>query len=127
MELNQKSLKGNKAVKIPAGSLSFKENLALLSKENYVYWNMLNYCDQRLRKLSENKNIDILEYNTLYNQKCSNYEYLFFNGLRSKMREKLYDDQINEFNNNYDNIYHPYNPYLQKYHGQYLRSYQLFD
>jgi hypothetical protein len=121
------SIGGNRAVKVTSGILTDNEQNALFSREGFIYWSMLNTCDGDLRELSQTKNIDVLEYNTLFSQKCARYEKLFYGALRSKMREKMYDDQIKEFSTNYDGIYHPYNPYLQKYNGDYLRTYQLFD
>lgn len=120
-------LKGNKAVKVNAGVLSQEENEQLFSKETFTYWNMLGFCESHLQSLASSKNIDILEYQTLFNDKCLKYEKLFFSAMRTKMREKLYDDQEKEFTSNYQGIYHPYNPYLQKYNGAYLRSYQLYE
>lgn len=120
-------LKGNKAVKIPSENLSRQEADGIFSREGYIYLNMLQICQTQIEDLSFSKNIDILEYNALFNQRCGRYEKLFYHALRTKMREKLYNDQIKEFNGNYQGIYHPYNPYLQKYNGEYLRSYQLFD
>ena len=118
---------GNRAVKINAEMLSREESGALFSKESFVYWHMLNFCQGFIEDLAVTKNIDALEYQTLLNQKCHKYEKLFYGALRSRMREKLYNDQIKEFSGNYQGVYHPYNPYLQKYNGDYLRSYQLFD
>jgi hypothetical protein len=120
-------LKGNKAVKVNAGILSKEENEQLFSKETFTYWNMLGFCELHLQSLASSKNIDILEYQTLFNDKCLKYEKLFFSAMRTKMREKLYDDQEKEFTSNYQGIYHPYNPYLQKYNGAYLRSYQQYE
>lgn len=120
-------LKGNRAVKVPSGILSQKLEMDLLTREQFIYWKMLNHCQGEVVKIASVKNIDILEYQALYNQRCSNLEKLYFNNLRSKMREKMYFDQIKDFANDYEGIYHPYNPYLQKYHGEYLKTYQLFE
>lgn len=120
------NLKGNRAVKIPSDVLSYREQMALFSRDGYIYWNMVNFCQSFIEELAITKNIDILEYNTLLNQKCHKYEKLFFGALRQKMREKMRNDQIREFADNYNGIFHPYNPYLQKYNGEYLRTYQQF-
>lgn len=120
-------LKGNRAVKIPAGPLSNSEAIAINTRDVFVYYNMLNTCEGKLRELSDSKNIDIVEFNHLFGLKCQKYEKLFYNAMRTRFREKMYHDQIKEFNGNYQGVYHPYNPYMQKYHGEYLRSYQLFD
>lgn len=119
-------LLGNTAVKVKAGLLTIGEQQALFSREGFIYYSMLNTCEGELKHLVNTKNIDLLEYNALYGQKCAKYEKLFYSALRSKMREKMYNDQIKEFSGNYEGIYHPYNPYLQKYNGDYLRTYQMF-
>ena len=120
-------LKGNRAVKITGDILSHQESEQLYSKETFIYYNMLNFCDAHIQALAQSKNIDILEYQSLFNSKCRKYEKLFYASLRSGMRQKLYNDQAKEFSGNYQGIYHPYNPYLQKYNGAYLKTYQLFD
>jgi hypothetical protein len=119
-------MNGNKAVKIPNTTLDYNLEKSLMSQESFIYYGILTKCESELSKLSEFKNIDILEYQTLFNQRCAKYEKLFFNTLRAQMRQKMYDDQIKDFSANYDKIYHPYNPYLQKYNGAYLRNYQQF-
>lgn len=121
------SLKGNTAIKIPSNYLTTEESKYFMNREGFIYNMMLNYCDADLVNLAETKNIDILEYQTLFNQKCGRFEKLYFKSLRTAFREKLYDDQIKEFSGNYTNIYNSYNPYVQKYSGAYLKSYQLFD
>jgi hypothetical protein len=120
-------LKGNRAVKINSSRLSNDESNQLWSKEGFIYYNMLNFCQGFVEELATSKNIDILEYHTLLNQKCHKFEKSFYNSMRAKMREKMYNDQVKEYSGNYVGIYHPYNPYLQKYNGAYLRTYQLFD
>ncbi len=121
-------LNGNRAVKIKSGPLTQLESLALYSKELFTYFNMLGYCESHIKNFASVNNIDLLEYQSLYEFNCRKYEKLFYSSLRTRMREKIYNDQINEFSANYsDGIYHPYNPYLQKYNGAYLRTYQLFD
>ena len=121
-------LKGNRAVKVPAGLLNEHLFLALDSKETYTFYNMVGFCEDHLKEVAAAKNIDLLEYQALFDFKCKKYEKLFFAAIRGKMREKIYYDQIKEFSSNYsDGIYHPYNPFLQKYNGAYLRNYQLFD
>jgi hypothetical protein len=119
-------IQGNKAIKVPNDQFDMNLDQHLMSVEGYVYLGILNKCEGELAKLSEFKNIDILEYQSLFNQRCAKYEKLFFNNLRSKMREKMYQDQIKEFSSDYSEVYHPYNPYLQKYSGAYLRTYQQF-
>lgn len=119
-------LKGNRAVKISSDVLTNAESDQLYSKEGYVYYHMLGYCQGYLTELAQSESIDVLEYNTLFNQKCAKYEKLFYASIRSRMREKMHNDQIKEFSSNYEGIFHPYNPYLQKYTGAYLRNYQLF-
>jgi GR25 family glycosyltransferase involved in LPS biosynthesis len=119
-------LKGSKAVKINSDVLTFGEANALFSREGYIYLHMLNHCQKHLETLAAMKNIDILEYNSLFSLRCSRFEKLFYSALRTKAREKMHDDQVKEFAGNYLGIYHPHNPYLQKYHGAYLRTYQLF-
>jgi hypothetical protein len=121
------NLNGIRAVKVPAGPLSNDESRNLFSKEGYIYWNALSFCQSHIEELAATKNIDILEYQAMLNQNCHKFEKMFYGALRMKMREKIYNDQIKEFSNSYDRIFHPYNPYLQKYNGAYLRSYQLFD
>jgi len=118
------NLGGNKAVKITNGQFTEREENALFSREGFIYYNLLNLCDAQVTNLAKTKNIDLLEYNALFNSRCSKYEKLYFDALRTKMREKLYKDQIKEINGNYENIYNPYNPYLAKFHGDYLRTYQ---
>lgn len=120
-------LNGKRAVKISADALSYDEQKALFSQEGFVYWTALNFCQSHFEEMAATKNLDMLEYNTLFNQKCHKYEKLFYGALRMKMREKMYNDQVKEFSGNYEGIYHPYNPYLQRYTGAYLKSYQLFD
>lgn len=118
---------GNQAIKIPAGKFSIAEEKEILnSKDMFVYSSMLKYCESNLKKMAIAKNIDILEYNALFDNHCSQYEKLFYSGLRKKYREKYYNDQKNEFYMPTGEMYHPYNPYLQKYHGDYLRTYQQF-
>jgi len=118
------NLGGNKAVKISNDRFTNLEENALFSREGYIYYNLLNLCDAQVSDLAKTKNIDLLEYNALFNSRCGKFEQLYFDVLRTKMREKLYLDQIREINGNYENIYHPYNPYLGKLNGSYLRSYQ---
>jgi hypothetical protein len=120
------SFKGNRAVKIPNEELNSDLKSSLFDMESYIHLNILTKCEEELAKLSEFKNIDILEYQSLFQQRCAKFEKLFFHTLRTKMRERLVDDQIHEFTKNYEGIYHPYNPYLQKYNGAYLRNYQQF-
>ena len=120
-------LKGNRAVKINSGRLTESEAAAVFSKESYTFYNMLGFCEAHIQGMAQSKNIDILEFQALFDYKCKKYEKLFFASLRTRMREKMYQDQIKDFSGNYDGIYHPYNPYLQKYNGEYLRTYQLFD
>lgn len=119
---------GNQAIKIPANRLSKQEREQVLeSKEVFVYSEMLNQCEERLNKFAFVKNIDILEYNALFNSQCSNYEKMYESAVRKQFKRKYYNDQKKEF---YlpigNNMYHPYNPYLQKYNGAYLKSYQEF-
>ncbi len=118
------SLNGNRAVKTPSGALSIREREALFSQEGFIYWNILNFCESHINEVAHAKNIDVLEYQALQNQQCHKYEKLFYGSLRAKMREKMYNDQAKEFSGNYDGIFDPYNPYLQKYSGAYLRNYQ---
>ncbi len=120
------NLGGNKAVKITNGQFSNREEIALYSREGFIYYNLLNLCDAQITNLAKTKNIDLLEYNALFSSRCGKYEKLYFDVLRTKMREKLYRDQIKEINGNYENIYNPYNPYLAKFTGSYLRTYQKF-
>jgi hypothetical protein len=120
------SINGNKAVKIPNTILNYELENQIMSQESFIYYGILTNCESGLAKLSETKNIDILEYQTLFSQRCAKYEKLFFSTIRAKMREKMYNDQIKDLSANYDQIYHPYNPYLQKYNGAYLRNYQQF-
>lgn len=120
-------LKGNRATKINADVLTQEETAQLFSKESFTFYSMLGFCENHIQSLARSKNIDILEYQTLFNSKCRKYEKLFYGSLRTLMRQKIYNDQVKEFSANYQGIYHPYNPYLQKYNGAYLRSYQLFD
>ncbi len=120
------TINGNKAVKIPNNILNYDLEKSLMSQESFIFYGILTRCEGELAKLSEYKNIDILEYQTLFKQRCSKYEKLFLNTLRANMREKMYNDQIKELSNGYDQIYHPYNPYMQKYNGAYLRNYQMF-
>ena len=119
-------LKGNRAVKIDAETFTLETEKELVTKENYIFWHMLNTCQSYLDDQAKVKNIDLLEYNILFSEKCSKYEKLYYHSLRTRMREKMYNDQIKEYSSNYDGIYHPYNPYLQKLNGAYLRSYQIF-
>jgi len=118
------NLGGNKAVKITNGQFTDREENALFSREGFIYYNLLNLCDAQVTNLAKTKNIDLLEYNALFSSRCGKYEKLYFDALRIKMREKLYNDQIREINGNYEGIYHPYNPYLGKFNGAYLRTYQ---
>ena len=106
------SVNGNKAVKIPNTTLDYQLEKSLISQESFIFYNVLTRCESELSKLSEFKNIDILEFQTLFKQRCAKYEKLFFNTIRANMREKMYLDQIKELSNNYDQIYHPYNPHL---------------
>jgi len=119
---------GNQAIKIPSDRLSESQRKDVLeSKEVQVYGEMLNNCENKLKKISISKNVDVLEYNALFNMHCSQYEKLYYDVVRKQFRKKYHDDQKKEF---YmptgGNFYNPYNPYLQKYHGEYLRSYQEF-
>ena len=120
------NIKGNRAVKVPNETLDIKLQDSLLKMESYIHLNILHKCEDELAKLTELKNIDILEYQSLFEQRCAKYEKLFLNSLRTNMRERMVQDQIKDFTSNYEGIYHPYNPYLQKYNGEYLRTYQLF-
>jgi hypothetical protein len=120
------NIKGNRAVKIPNEQLSKDVEQSLLNMESYIYLGVLSHCEEELAKLTESQNIDILEFQSLFDQRCARYEKLFLNSLRTNMREKMFQDQVKELTNNYDGIYHPYNPYLQKYNGAYLRNYQQF-
>jgi hypothetical protein len=126
MEERKYDLKGNRAIKINANPLTFQEQLATVSKETFVYHNLLNHCEMKLRLMAIEKNIDVMEYNQLFKLKCGNFEKAFYSNMRTKFREKLYNDQIKDFSGNYEGIYNAYNPYLGKYNGDYLRSYQLF-
>lgn len=118
---------GNQAIKIPANTIGEKEMSQILNaKEVFVYNQMLNHCEDKIKTLSKTKNVDILEYNALFNHHCGQYEKLFYDVLRKQYRKKYYDDQRKEFYMPYGEIYHPYNPYLQKYNGNYLRVYQEF-
>ena len=118
---------GNQAIKIPADNFPIKDEQTILkSKDIYVYSNMLKYCETNLAKMAISKNIYILEFNALFDMHCSQYEKLYYNGLRKKYRERYYEDQKKEFYMPTGEMYHPYNPYLQKYHGSYLRTYQEF-
>lgn len=118
---------GNQAIKIPSDRLSESQRKYVLeNKEVKVYSDMLHDCEDSLKKVSLSKNIDVLEYNALFNFHCSKYEKLFFDVVRKQFRKKYHDDQKKEFYMPTGNMYHPYNPYLQKYHGDYLRVYQEF-
>ena len=118
---------GNQAIKIPSGLFTVEDEKNILNtKEIYVYSKMLNFCEDNLKKLSISNNLDVLEYNALFNSQCKQYEVSYFNALRKKYREKYYKEQLKEFTMPTEGIYHPYNPYLQKYHGSYLRTYQEF-
>lgn len=118
---------GNQAIKIPANIVGEKEkNQILSSKEVFVYSQMLNHCEDKIQSFAKTKNVDILEYNALFNHQCGQYERLFYDALRKQYRKKYYEDQKKEFYMPYGEIYHPYNPYLQKYNGDYLRVYQEF-
>ena len=119
-------LMGNRAVKINAGQLTNLEEKSLFSREGFVYYNLLNVCDAQLNDLAKNKNIDLLEYNALFSSRCAKYEKLYFEQLRASMRKKIHDDEIREITGNYHEVYHPYNPYMQKFNRGYLRSYQKF-
>jgi hypothetical protein len=120
------NIKGNRAVKVPNEQLDQNLQDSLLNMESYIYFNILSGCEGELAKLSQFKNIDILEHQSLFEQRCAKFEKLFLNSLRTNMRERMFQDQIKEFTGNYEGIYHPYNPYLQKYNGAYLRTYQQF-
>jgi hypothetical protein len=120
------NIKGNKAVKVPNERLNTDLKESLVNMEAYIHLNILYKCEDELNKLSEVKNIDILEYQSLFEQRCAKYEKLYLNSLRTNMRERMAQDQIKEFTSNYEGVYHPYNPYLQKYNGGYLRTYQQF-
>lgn len=118
---------GNQAIKIPSGRLSQRERKEVLeSKEVFVYSEMLHHCEDRLKKFAIAKNIDILEYNALFNQQCGEYERLYEDVVRKQFRKKYFEDQRREFTMPIGEIYNPYNPYLQKYNGAYLRVYQEF-
>ncbi len=118
---------GNQAIKIPAGLFSLSEEQTILNtKEMFVYSKMLNYCEDNLKKLSISKEMDVLEYNALFDTQCKQYEDSYSSALRKKYRQKYYEEQKKEFYMPTGEIYHPYNPYLQKYHGSYLRTYQEF-
>ena len=118
---------GNQAMKIPSGRFSLAEEQEILSsKDIYVYANMLHSCEEKIKQISVTKNLDQLEYNSLFNSHCGQFEKLYTNGLRKRFRMKSYNDQVKEFSMPVGEIYHPYNPYLQKYHGAYLRTYQQF-
>ena len=118
---------GNQAIKIPAGLFSNADKEKILdTKEMFVYSKMLNYCEDNLKKLSVANGLDVLEYNVLFSSQCKQYEDSFYSALRKKYREKYYDEQKKEYFMPTGEIYHPYNPYLQKYHGGYLRNYQEF-
>lgn len=120
-------LKGNRAVKISSGPLSVKEANYLYTPEVFTFSGMLRFCESHVKEVSFANNLDLLEYKSLFDYKCKKYEKLYFSALRTRMREYIHDQQIHEFSGNYEGIYHPYNPYLQKYNGAYLRNYQLFD
>jgi hypothetical protein len=118
---------GNQAIKIPAGLFSSEEQKHVFNtKEIYVYSKLLSVCEDNLKKLAASNNIDVLEYNALFNTQCGQHEKNFYSALRRKFREKYHEDQKKEFYMPTGEFYHPYNPYLQKYHGQYLRTYQEF-
>ena len=71
-------LKGNRAVKITGDIFSHEESLQLHSKETFIYYSMLNFCDAHIQSLAQSKNIDILEYQALFNSKCRKFEKLFY-------------------------------------------------
>lgn len=118
---------GNQAIKIPTGLLSKSEREQVLeSKDVKMYSEMLHQCDDKLQSLYKTKNIDINEYNSLFDKYCSQYQTMFENSVRRQFRKKTYEDQKKEFYMPTGEMYHPYNPYLQKYHGSYMRCYQEF-
>jgi hypothetical protein len=119
-------LKGNRAVKIGSDRISEADAIAMKSKKAWIYYNLINLCDQQLQLTASKNDMDSFDYMFAYHNNCVNYEKLFFREIRAGMRKKLYQDQINEFSAGYNGIYHPYNPYMQKFHGAYLRSYQYF-
>lgn len=120
-------INGNQAIKIPSGTLSYEENTEIMdNKEMYVSKHMMHECEDKIKKLFTARNIDILEYNALFNQHCLQYEQMYLRSMRKRFRMKELNDQIKEFAMPKGEVYHPYNPYLQKYHGEYLRTYQQF-
>ena len=121
------SIEGNRATKVSSGLLQKDESNALYSKEGFIYYNMLGECEVKLKTMVLKENITKTEYDVLHNMHCLKYEKLFYEAMRAKKREQIHDDQIKDFSTNYLGLYHPYNPYLQKYQGGYLRTYQLFD
>ena len=120
-------LKGNRAVKIKSDLVSEDEATAMYSKQSWIYYNLINLCELQLQaQATFNPEMDSFDYMFAYQNNCVKYEKLFFREIRAGMRKKIYDDQIKDFSRDYKNIYHPYNPYMQKYHGAYMRSYQYF-
>lgn len=118
---------GNQAIKIPTDRMSLEERRQVLdSKEVFVYSEMLHNCESKIKQSSVTKNIDVLEYNALFDYHCGNYEKMYNNAVRKQFRKKYYNDQKKEFFMPYGQMYHPYNPYLQKYNGEYMRVYQEF-
>ena len=120
-------LKGNRAIQIKSDIISEQDAIAMKSKKAWIYYNLINLCEsQLLLQSNENPEMDSFDYMFAYYNSCANFEKLFFREIRAGMRKKLHDDQIDEFSRDYKNIYHAYNPYMQKYHGAYMRSYQYF-
>lgn len=119
-------LKGNRAVKIKSDLISESDAIAMKSKKAWIYYNLINLCDQELQLTASKSEMDSFDYMIAYHNNCANYEKLFFKEIRAGMRKKLHDEQIADFGSDYKGIYHPYNPYMQKYHGAYMRSYQYF-
>lgn len=118
---------GNKAVKISSEILPKDDEVRLFNKEVFVYWNLVNECEGKITNILKHDNITKHEYDILFKSECLKFEKLFFNALRAQKRKLMYEDQIAEFSTNYIGLYHPYNPYLGKYKGAYLRNYQQFD
>lgn len=117
---------GNQAIKIPANRLSKNERDILKSQEVKMYAEMLHNCESKLEQLKQTKNIDNLEYNTLFNSQCRETEILFENSVRKHYRKKYFNEQKRELSFPTGEIYNPYNPYLQKYNHSYMRTYQEF-
>ncbi len=118
---------GNQAIKIPTDRMSLEERRQVLdSKDVYVNSQMLHECEDKLKKIAVSKNIDVLEYNALFSYHCGEFEQNYNKAVRKQFRKKYHNDQKKEFFMPYGQMYHPYNPYLQKYHGDYLRVYQEF-